>query len=103
MPKFDSENEAVAVKSRAKLKRPPMYKVILHNDDFTTMDFVIYVLQNVFQKDLTEAFRLMLQVHTEGASVAGIYTHEIAEMKAEKVVDLAQSNGHPLMCTVEEE
>src|SRR4029079_2616851 len=103
MPKlgFDSD-EAVAAESKSRLEKPPLYKVLLHNDDFTTMEFVVYVLQTVFQLGEAEAIAVMLQVHTEGVGVGGIYTYEIAEMKAEKVMNLAQANEFPLLCTIEE-
>lgn len=105
MPKtYTGEQEdAVAVASRPRLKRPPLYKVILHNDDFTTMDFVIFVLQTVFARTETEAVSIMLAVHTEGSGVAGIYTFEIADTKAAKVIEHAQTHEYPLLCTVEEE
>ncbi len=96
----DSE-EGVATK--IKLKRPKKYKVILHNDDYTTMEFVIYVLQNVFSKTYDEAQQVMMQVHMKGVGVCGIYIHEIAESKVAKVEGLAQDNGHPLKCTMEQE
>ncbi len=103
MPKrYTGEQEEVAVASRTRLKRPPLYKVILHNDDFTTMDFVIYVLQTVFARTDAEAISIMLAVHTEGSGVAGIYTLEVAEMKAAKVIEMAQAHEYPLLCTVEE-
>ncbi len=96
-------DEAVTVASRTRLKRPSLYKVILHNDDFTTMEFVVFVLQNIFRRTETEALNIMLEVHTKGSGVAGIYTLEVAETKAAKVVELAQENEYPLLCTVEEE
>lgn len=101
--RFDQHEDTALAPSRAKIKPPPMYRVVLLNDDFTTMDFVIYVLQNVFGKSEAEAFELMLKVHTEGAATAGIYTRDIAETKAEKTIDLARQHEHPLMCRVEEE
>ena len=103
MSRFDSDtDEAVVTESATRLKRPPLYQVILHNDDFTTMEFVVYVLQNVFQRSETDALRIMLQVHLEGVGVAGVYTYEIAEMKVAKVTELAQANEFPLLCTIEE-
>lgn len=86
-----------------KVKRPSRYKVLLHNDDYTTMEFVIYVLQNVFGKSFEEAKVIMLNVHNNGTGVCGVYTYEIAESKAAKVENLAKENGHPLMCTIEPE
>lgn len=100
----DSENEGesgVATVSRSKVKRPRQYKVLLHNDDYTTMEFVVYVLQRFFGKTSEEAQRIMLKVHTEGVGVCGVYTHEIAETKVTQVSKAAKENGHPLMCTME--
>jgi len=103
MPKPDFEqDELVVTESETTLKKPPLYKVLLHNDNFTTMDFVVYILETVFQRPESEAFQIMLKVHTEGVGVAGIYTYEIAEMKAAKVTSLAQANEFPLLCTIEE-
>jgi ATP-dependent Clp protease adaptor protein ClpS len=95
--------EEVATESREKLKKPPLYRVLLHNDDFTTMEFVVHVLQSVFQKGEGEAFRVMWAVHTQGVGVAGVYTYEVAEMKVEKVTQMARAAEYPLLCTVEEE
>jgi ATP-dependent Clp protease adaptor protein ClpS len=104
MPKRDFQHEeATVTKSKEKLKKPLLYKVLLHNDDYTTMEFVIYVLTTVFHKTEGEAFTIMLKVHMEGVGVAGIYSYEIAETKAEKVVTLARENEYPLLATVEEE
>ncbi len=100
-PDYDSD-EAVVTESKTNLKKPPLYKVLLHNDDFTTMEFVVYVLESVFQMGEAEAVAVMLQVHREGVGVGGIYPYEIAEMKAEKVMSLAQAHEFPLMCTIEE-
>ena len=103
MSRYDSDtDEAVVTESETRLKKPPLYHVLLHNDDFTTMEFVVYVLQNVFQRSETEAVRIMLQVHLEGVGVAGMYTYEIAEMKVAKVAELARANEFPLLCTIEE-
>ncbi|HEV7902929.1 MAG TPA: ATP-dependent Clp protease adapter ClpS [Pyrinomonadaceae bacterium] len=103
MSRFDSDtDEGVVTESETRLKRPPLYQVVLHNDDFTTMEFVVYVLQNVFQRSEPDAFRIMLQVHLEGVGVAGVYTYEIAEMKVSKATELARANEFPLLCTIEE-
>jgi ATP-dependent Clp protease adaptor protein ClpS len=96
-------DEEVATESREKLKKPPLYRVLLHNDDFTTMEFVIYVLEAVFQKEAADAFRIMMAVHTQGVGVAGVYTYEVAEMKVERVTQLARASEYPLLCTLEEE
>jgi ATP-dependent Clp protease adaptor protein ClpS len=80
---------------------PPKFAVILHNDDYTTMEFVVEVLKKYFSKTGDDAARIMLKVHNEGKGVAGIYPHEIAETKAKQVMDYARDRGFPLMCTVE--
>lgn len=106
MPEFpDLENAEVDVlpEKKTKLEKPRLYKVILHNDDFTTMDFVVFVLQYVFARSDAEAFTIMLRVHNEGQGVAGIYPYEIATMKCDKAVNLARAREFPLLCTVEEE
>ena len=95
--------EEVATESREKLKKPPLFRVLLHNDDFTTMEFVVEVLKRVFGKSDAEAFRVMWAVHTQGLGVAGVYTYEVAEMKVEKVTQMARAQEFPLLCTVEEE
>jgi ATP-dependent Clp protease adaptor protein ClpS len=102
MPDFERD-EAVLTESETKLEKPPLFKVLLHNDDFTTMEFVVYVLRTVFHKDEVDAFTIMLNVHRAGVGVAGIYTYEIANMKAEKCMNLARAHEYPLLCTVEEE
>jgi len=85
-----------------KAKLPKMYKVLLHNDDFTPMDFVVGVLEKIFGKDHAEATRVMLDVHHRGYGVCGIFTFDIAETKAALVLQVAQQNEHPLKCTTEE-
>ena len=97
---------AVAVpKSRSarKTANPPLFKVLLHNDDYTTMEFVVEVLQAVFHHDLQRATRIMLHVHQRGVGVAGSYPMEVAETKAEKVMSLARAAEFPLLCTLEPE
>ena len=96
-------DEAAVAESRDRVARPPRYRVLLHNDDFTTMEFVVYVLTTVFRMNDAEAVRVMLQVHTEGTGVAGIYPFEIAESKARKVVEMARAEQFPLMCSIQEE
>lgn len=97
------EDSGTATITKKKIQLPKKYKVLLHNDDYTTMEFVIFILQNVFHKNLVEAERVMMEVHRAGVGVCGIYTHEIAESKARKVERLAQENAHPLRCTFEPE
>jgi ATP-dependent Clp protease adaptor protein ClpS len=90
-------------KLKPKLERPKMYKAILHNDDFTTMEFVVEVLMSVFHRTKVESTRIMLQVHNSGKGVAGVYTREVAEAKAGLAVDRARSRGYPLLVTTEPE
>lgn len=87
---------------RPKLKQPPLYRVILLNDDYTPMEFVVQVLQKVFGMDRSTATRVMLEVHTKGKGICGVYTFEIAETKVAQVTGLAQQHQHPLLCTMEE-
>ena len=96
-------DEEVATETRERLKKPPLFRVLLHNDDFTTMEFVVEVLKRVFGKSDADAFRIMWAVHTQGLGVAGVYTYEVAEMKVEKVTQMARAQEFPLLCTVEEE
>lgn len=99
---FESDSEILTEK-KEKLEKPKLFKAILHNDDFTTMEFVVFVLQYVFKRDEAEAFTIMLNVHEKGIGVAGTYTYEIATMKAEKAMNLARAREYPLLCTVEAE
>lgn len=100
--KFDRD-EAVVTKEKARLQKPPLYKVLLHNDDYTTMEFVVFILRTVFQRSETDAFRVMLNVHNQGIGIAGVYTYEIAEAKVSKVISLARDNEFPLMASLEPE
>lgn len=84
-------------------EKPKRYKVLIHNDDYTTMEFVIFVLQTVFKHTPASATRLMLQIHRSGVGVAGVYAKEIAETRLEQTIDLARTAGHPLQCTMEPE
>ncbi len=93
----------LAVQERKKTKRPKLWKVILHNDDYTTMEFVVYVLMELFHKTNAEATQIMLHVHTKGKGVCGVFTAEIAETKVHQVTDKAREFGHPLRCTMEPE
>jgi ATP-dependent Clp protease adaptor protein ClpS len=94
---------ATVTKTDKKLKRPTLYKVLFHNDDYTTREFVVFVLQSVFHHDESSATRIMWHVHTTGIGVAGVYTFEIAETKARKVEELARENEFPLKVSVEPE
>lgn len=89
-------------RTQKKLKQPPLYRVLLHNDDYTTMEFVVHVLQSVFNHSEAEATQIMLHVHRKGIGVAGVYPHEIAETKVEQVHALAKAHEFPLRCSVEE-
>jgi ATP-dependent Clp protease adaptor protein ClpS len=88
--------------SRPRLKRPPLYRVILINDDYTPMEFVVEVLETVFGMERNRATRVMLEVHTRGKGVCGVFTYEIAETKVAQVTTIAQQQQHPLLCTMEE-
>lgn len=94
---------AEVVISKPKTKKPRMYCVIMHNDDFTPMDFVIMILEETFRKPKQDAFRLMMQVHEEGQAVCGVYTYEVAEMKVMQVSDKAREKEYPLRCSLEPE
>jgi ATP-dependent Clp protease adaptor protein ClpS len=100
-PSTDFEEAAVA-ESREKVEEPPLFKVLLHNDDFTTMDFVVWVLESIFNMAEEQALRVMLNVHLRGTGVAGIYTYEIAETKVEKTTALAREHEYPLLVTMEQ-
>jgi ATP-dependent Clp protease adaptor protein ClpS len=98
----EADHGVVLEETRPKLKRPSLYRVILLNDDYTPMEFVVQVLQKVFGLDRNTATRIMLEVHTKGKGICGVYTYEIAETKVAQVTGLAQENQHPLLCTMEE-
>jgi ATP-dependent Clp protease adaptor protein ClpS len=103
MPEHEFEqDELVITEEETRLKEPSLFNVLLHNDNFTTMEFVVYVLHNIFQQSESDAVHIMLQVHLQGVGVAGIYPYEIAEMKMAKVTSLAQANEFPLLCTIEQ-
>ena len=95
------EQSGVATAKKEKLQAPRKYKVLMHNDDYTTMEFVILVLQKYFSKSSDEAHSIMLEVHTRGFAICGIYTFEVAESKVAKVTKYARENGHPLKCSTE--
>lgn len=97
----DNENELAVQESKPKLKRPPLYKVVILNDDYTPMDFVVHVLEVYFSMSRELATRVMLQVHLEGKGICGTFTREIAETKVVQVNHYARMNQHPLLCTME--
>lgn len=99
----ETPNTGVAVKARPKTRKPAMYKVLMLNDDYTPMEFVVHVLERFFQKNREEATRIMLHVHRRGVGVCGVFTYEVAETKVTQVMDLARQNQHPLQCTIEKE
>lgn len=101
---IDTEGESgIAIKEHVKVKRPSLYKVILLNDDYTPMDFVIDVLENIFRRNHTESTEIMLQIHNNGKGVCGTYPKEIAETKMSQVVDKARNANFPLRCTIEKD
>ena len=100
----DTDDDAqigVATKTRTKPKKPSQYKVLLLNDDYTPMEFVVIVLKRFFKMDMDEATRVMLHVHQRGVGVCGIFPYEVAETKVNQVMDFARQNQHPLQCTLE--
>jgi ATP-dependent Clp protease adaptor protein ClpS len=99
----DDGGTGLALKPRVRTKKPAMYKVLLLNDDYTPMEFVIYILERYFNKSGDEATKIMLHVHQRGVGVCGIFTFEIAETKVSQVMDLAKKNDHPLQCTIEKD
>lgn len=97
-PSLDQET---STRTRKMVTEPPIFRVVLLNDDYTTMEFVVHVLMHVFHKSVEQATRIMLNVHKLGIGLCGIYTYEVAETKVETVTRLALENGHPLKCTME--
>jgi ATP-dependent Clp protease adaptor protein ClpS len=94
-------DEAPVAESEEKTEEPPLFKVLLHNDDYTTMEFVVWVLESVFNMPEDQAIQVMLNVHVRGMGVAGIYTYEVAEMKVDKTTALAREHEYPLLVTME--
>jgi len=99
----DDLKTGVVTKTRPKTKRPSLYKVLLLNDDYTPMEFVVYVLERFFNKQREEATRIMLHVHQKGVGVCGVYTYEVAETKVTQVMNFSRQHQHPLQCTMEKE
>lgn len=99
----DDGDSGVATATRPKTKRPPMYKVMILNDDYTPMEFVVHVLERFFGMTHGQAVEIMLTVHKKGLAVVGVFSHEVAETKVAQVMDFCQQHGHPLQCTMEKE
>ena len=101
LPEQIPDSGIAVEEAKPKLKRPPLYKVILLNDDYTPMEFVVQVLEYFFGMDREKAVRIMLQVHTQGSGVCGVFSREIAETKVAQVNDYSREHNHPLLCTME--
>ena len=102
MPHTHDDQATVMEREAQKVEPPPMFRVILLNDDYTPMEFVVMVIQEFFYKDQETATRIMLQVHIEGKGVCGVYTADVAATKVQQVTDIAREAGHPLQCTMED-
>ena len=96
------DGSQILEKQRERAKTEDLWKVVLHNDDYTPMDFVVEVLEEIFDKSPAEAYRVMMKVHVEGRGIAGVFSHEVAETKAQTTVDLARRCNHPLLASIEE-
>ncbi|ATJ89535.1 ATP-dependent Clp protease adapter ClpS [Acetobacter tropicalis] len=99
----DGSDAGVVVRAKPKTRKPAMYKVLMLNDDYTPMEFVVHVLERFFNKNRDEATSIMLNVHKRGVGVCGVFTYEVAETKVTQVMDLARQNQHPLQCTIEKD
>ena len=99
----DDGRTGLDTRTRPKTKKPSLYRVVLLNDDYTPMEFVVQVLEKYFSRGQDEATRIMLQVHQKGAGICGVYSHEVAETKVIQVMDFSRQNAHPLQCTMEKE
>ena len=97
----DENAVGIATRTRTRTKKPTPYRVLLLNDDYTPMEFVVHVLQSFFRMDMEEATRVMLHVHQRGVGICGIFSYEVAETKVNQVMDFARQNQHPLQCTLE--
>ena len=98
---IDDADTGVVTRTRPRTKKPSNYKVLMLNDDYTPMEFVVLILQRYFAMDIEDATRVMLQVHQQGVAVCGVFTYEVAETKVAQVIDFARENQHPLQCTLE--
>jgi ATP-dependent Clp protease adaptor protein ClpS len=104
MPGTDRQTgDQILERSKEQTRKPELYKVLLLNDDYTTMDFVVVVLESIFHKQPAEAFRIMMMVHTQGRGLCGVYPHEVAETKVEAVLEQARDSGFPLRAAMEPE
>jgi ATP-dependent Clp protease adaptor protein ClpS len=99
----DEGETGTLVREKTKTKRPSLYKVLLLNDDYTPQEFVVWLLQSVFNRNIDDAMRIMLHVHQNGVGICGVYTFEVAETKVAQVMELSRQNQHPLQCTMEKE
>ncbi len=99
----EESKTGLVTKTRPKTKKPSLYKVLLLNDDYTPMEFVVLVLEKYFSKGREEATRIMLHVHHKGVGICGVFTYEVAETKVTQVMDFSRQHGHPLQCTMEKE
>jgi ATP-dependent Clp protease adaptor protein ClpS len=99
----EAPGTGVIVKAKPKTKKPAMYKVLMLNDDYTPMEFVVHILERFFNKNRQEATRIMLHVHRRGVGICGVYTYEVAETKVTQVMDFARQHQHPLQCTLEKD
>ena len=99
--KFENNDSLIKTQTKEKLKKPSLYKVLILNDDYTPMEFVVYLLKSFFNKSNEEATKIMLHVHQNGIGVCGIFSYEIAETKVIQVIDTSRKNNHPLQCTME--
>jgi ATP-dependent Clp protease adaptor protein ClpS len=99
----NGDGNGVALQTRTRTKKPAMYKVLMLNDDYTPMEFVVHVLERIFGKSRTEANTIMMHVHRRGVGVCGVFTYEVAETKVNQVTEFARRNQHPLRCTLEKE
>ena len=99
----DGNNAGVVIQTRTRTKKPSMYKVLMLNDDYTPMEFVVLVLERFFSKNREEATQIMMHVHRRGVGVCGVFTYEVAETKVNQVTEFARRNQHPLRCTLEKE
>ena len=99
--KFENNDSLIKTQTKEKVKKPSLYKVLILNDDYTPMEFVVYLLKSFFNKSNEEATKIMLHVHQNGIGVCGIFSYEIAETKVIQVLDTSRKNNHPLQCTME--